>query len=125
MTDNAAHIERLSAGHRPPSPLDGEIERILDGRAPITEEETIVNLSTTSLARRAVSSDWEPPTLTGTRKIKIGKTEFWIPRDAQTKYSRRAATYWVLVGDEVFIFSELGQLRQTSAERRSLRWDLL
>lgn len=133
MTD-LDEITRLSAGLPPAREGDDEVERILAGRAPSLRLEEIApalvdnavaTLTSTKSALSAVSSDWVPSTLSGSRTIKINGKTFQIPRDAQTKYSRRAGTYWVLIGDEVYILSELGMLRQTPAERRSTRWDLL
>jgi hypothetical protein len=122
--DTTGEILRLAAGIRPEGPDDAEIERIERGeRRPVEDGEFIARLSGAAVGSRA--SQWRPSTLSGSRRVKIGKATFQIPRDAETKQSRRAGTLWVRIGDQTFILSELGELIQTPAERRSTRWDLL
>lgn len=118
--DITGEILRLAAGIPPEGPDDAEIERIQKGeRRPVEDGEYIARLSGSS------ASQWRPSTLSGSRRVKIGKATFQIPRDAETKQSRRAGTLWVRIGDQTYILSELGELIQTPAERRSTRWELL
>ena len=116
-------IERLSAGLPPARPEDAEIGRLERGeRPPAVEEEVVATLSAAAVTG---GSQWRKSTLDGSRVIRIGRAEFRIPRDAETKSSRRAGTIWVRIGSETYILSELGELVQSASERRSTRWDLL
>jgi hypothetical protein len=110
-------VDRLAAGFPPATPDDDEISRLATGAPPQAAEAVLVALSSTG--------DWIPSTLTGSRSISVGGAKFSIPRDAETKHSRRAGTIWVRIGGETYILSERGELKQTPAERRATRWDLL
>lgn len=70
-------------------------------------------------------SEWGPSTLTGSRVLNVGGFRFRVPRDARVKSSRRSGVVWVNVAGETYIFSELGQLAQTAAERRATKFELL
>lgn len=71
------------------------------------------------------SPQWGENPLTGPRTIRVGDRSFRIPREASVKRSGRAGTAWVHLDGQTFVYSELGCLLQSEAERRSTPWTLL
>ena len=76
-------------------------------------------------AGRAAGDLWEPNTLVGTRILTISGKRFSLPREAVVKRSARANTAWVHYRGMTFVYSELGVLKQSDAERRAVRFELL
>lgn len=69
--------------------------------------------------------EWDENPLDGPRTIRVGGSAFRIPREASVKRSGRAGTAWVHHRGLTYVFSELGCLIQSDAERRSTPWSLL
>lgn len=77
--------------------------------------------ATTSTA----GGEWGPNPLTGSRTLRVGGVPYKVPRESEVKVARRAGVAWVRHAGSTYVYSELGCLAQTDAERRSTRWDLL
>lgn len=76
-------------------------------------------------AGRAAGDLWEENQLIGTRTLTVSGKRFSLPREAQVKRSARANTAWVHYRGLTFVYSELGVLKQSDAERRAVRFELL
>jgi len=109
-----------------PRPIPRHLTNATDAAATAAAALQAAAAARTTSPTAGGDSDWGPSTLTGTRTVNIGGSRFLVPRSAEVKLQKRSGTAWVRTSDgRTHVLSELGELKQTEAEQRSTRWDLL